>query len=67
MMRSPGSKGPMAWAMSVFLVVASRFWVSLSKNVNMVDDDDDDFEEVDVACGGEVDDDDVVVVLLVVV
>ena len=50
----------MAWAMSVFLVVASRFWVSLSKNVNMVDDDDD--FGVDVACGGEVDD--VVVVVL---
>ena len=64
MMRSPGNKGPMAWAMSVFLVVASRFWVSLSRNVNMVDDDDDDFEEVDVACGGEVDDDDVVVVVV---
>ena len=64
MMRSPGNKGPMAWAMSVFLVVASRFWVSLSRNVNMVDDDDDDdFGGVDVACGGEVDD---VVVLLVV-
>eukprot|EP00975_Prorocentrum_lima_P066209 12907792-Prorocentrum_lima.AAC.1 len=56
MMRSPGNKGPMAWAMSVFLVVASRFWVSLSRNVMVVDDDDDDFG-VDVACGGEVDND----------
>ena len=65
MMRSPGNKGPMASAMSVFLVVASRFWVSLSRNVNMVDDDDDDFGGVDVACGGEVDD--VVVVVLLVV
>ena len=56
----------MAWAMSVFLVVASRFWVSLSRNVIMVDDDDDDdFGEVDVACGGEVDD--VVVLWLLVV
>ena len=54
----------MAWAMSVFLVVASRFWVSLSKNVNMDDDDDDDFGGVDVACGGEVDDDVLLVVLL---
>jgi len=64
MMRSPGNKGPMAWAMSVFLVVASRFWVSLSRNVIMVDDDDDDADDfgVDVACGGEVDD-----VLLVLV
>ena len=63
MMRSPGNKGPMAWAMSVFLVVASRFWVSLSKNVNMVDDD----FGVDVACGGEIDDVVVVLLLLVVV
>ena len=62
MMRSPGNKGPMAWAMSVFLVVASRFWVSLSRNVIMDDDDDDDDFGVDVACGGEVDD--VVVVVL---